>query len=462
MRLRKTFLKPTLLAVILLALPGLAFLNGTAEQPKVLLIGDSISIGYLPFVQELMEGKVLVDRIPLKPDGKAENCQGTTNGIANIDRWLGDTKWDVIHFNFGLHDIKHVNPDTGKSSNDPNDPQQANLKQYRKNLKELVGKLKATGANLIFATTTPYPEGTKPYREFSDVAKYNKVARKIMKKNKIAINDLHSFVLPRMEELQRPVNVHFTAEGSKQLAAQVVKSINNSLKATRTAPSISAQKANKLSKAEKKAGWTLLFNGKNFDGWRQCNGTEMPANWVLEDKAMKVLLGAGKKPGQGSRGDILFSDKQFKNFELSIDWKASKSANSGIFYYVRETAGKPIYYAAPEIQVLDNEQASDNKIDSHLAGSLYDMIPANPKTVNPAGEWNTCVIKVKDGKVQVSMNGTEVVSYSHWTPEWDELVQNSKFKKFKGFTEGISKEGYIGLQDHGYPVWFRNIKIREL
>lgn len=223
-----------------------------------------------------------------------------------------------------------------------------------------------------------------------------------------------------------------------------------------------AQKPNQLTKQEKKDGWVLLFDGKSFDGWRQNNGTEMPANWILEDDAMKVLLGEGKNPGQGAGGDILYSKKKFKDFEFSIDWKASKMANSGIFYYVREVPGKPIYYAAPEIQVLDNKDATDNKIDSHLAGSLYDIIPADPKTINPAGEWNTCLIKVKDGNVSVSMNGTEVVTYTHWTPEWDEMVANSKFKNFEGWTEGISKEGYIGLQDHGYPVWFRNIKIREL
>ncbi|QGY42258.1 DUF1080 domain-containing protein [Maribellus comscasis] len=223
-----------------------------------------------------------------------------------------------------------------------------------------------------------------------------------------------------------------------------------------------AQKPNTLTRAEKNDGWVLLFNGKDFDGWRQCNGTEMPANWEIEDNAMKVYTGEGKNPGQGAGGDILFEDKKFKNFELSIDWKAGKMANSGIFYYVREVPGKPIYFAAPEVQVLDNKEATDNKIDSHLAGSLYDMIAADPSTVNPAGEWNTCVIKVDDGEATISMNGTEVVKYTHWTPEWDELVQNSKFKNFPGFTEGIAKEGFIGLQDHGYTVWFRNIKIREL
>lgn len=223
-----------------------------------------------------------------------------------------------------------------------------------------------------------------------------------------------------------------------------------------------AKKANKLTSKEQKEGWTLLFNGESFDGWRQCNSKVMATNWTIEDDAMKVLLGEGRQPGQGSGGDILYEVKKYTDFELSIDWKASDMANSGIFYYVREVPGKPIYYAAPEVQVLDNENATDNKIDSHLAGSLYDMLPADPKTVHPAGKWNTCVIKAKDGQVTITMNGTEVVSYSHWTKEWDNLVQNSKFKDFDGFTEGISKGGYIGLQDHGYPVWFRNIKIREL
>lgn len=225
---------------------------------------------------------------------------------------------------------------------------------------------------------------------------------------------------------------------------------------------LTGQKPNTLTSQEKKDGWVLLFNGKDFTGWRQCNGTEMPKNWMIEDDAMKVFTAEGKKPGQGAGGDIIYGEKKFRNFELSIDWKTSKMGNSGIFYYVREVPGKPIYYAAPEVQVLDNVDATDNKIPSHLAGSLYDMIAADPKTVKPAGEWNTIVIRVKDGKVTHTQNGVKVVEYELWTPAWDQLVQNSKFKDFPGFTEGIAKEGYIGLQDHGYPIWFRNIKIREL
>jgi hypothetical protein len=223
-----------------------------------------------------------------------------------------------------------------------------------------------------------------------------------------------------------------------------------------------SQNINKLTEEEKADGWVQLFNGSDFSGWRQCNGSEMPLNWVIEDDAMKVFTGEGRKSGQGANGDILFGDQKFKNFELSIDWKASKMANSGIFFNIREVPGKPIYYAAPEIQVLDNVDATDNKVDSHLAGSLYDMIAADPKTVNPAGEWNTIVIRVQNGSVTHTQNGVKVVEYTLWTPEWDELVANSKFKRFPGFTEGVSKEGYIGLQDHGYAVWFRNIKIRKL
>jgi hypothetical protein len=227
-----------------------------------------------------------------------------------------------------------------------------------------------------------------------------------------------------------------------------------------SAPSF-GQKVNKLTGKEKKAGWILLFNGKDFTGWRQCNGTEMPKNWIIEENAMKVFTAADKKPGQGSNGDIVYGVKKFKNFELSVDWKTSKMGNSGIFYDVREVPGQPIYYAAPEVQVLDNVDATDNKLANHLAGSLYDMLAADPKTVKPASEWNTIVISVKDGKVTHTQNGVKVVEYTLWTPEWDALVATSKFKTFPGFKEGIAREGFIGLQDHGYNIWFRNIKIRE-
>ena len=128
------------------------------------------------------------------------------------------------------------------------------------------------------------------------------------------------------------------------------------------------------------------------------NSTTMPANWVIEDQAMKVFTGEGKKPGQGSGGDILYGVKKFANFELHRLEDREGRQLRHLLQRAR-SAGKAIYYAAPEVQVLDNIDATDNKIASHLAGSLYDMLAADPKTVKPVGEWNTIVIRVKDGKV---------------------------------------------------------------
>ena len=193
--------------------------------PNVLILGDSISIGYTPYVQQILSGVATVVR-PLKADGKPENCQGTTNALQHLDRWLGDTEWDVIHFNFGLHDLKHVRPDTGDNSMSPKDPQQAPIKKYRKNLTLITERLLETKAHLIYATTTPYPNPVDgPLRKPGEPQKYNESALKIMSKNDIQVHDLYAFVKPQMEALMRPKNVHFTEDGSKALAEEVAKVI---------------------------------------------------------------------------------------------------------------------------------------------------------------------------------------------------------------------------------------------
>lgn len=229
MNSRRKFLKTSLLVTPLFAFPQIIFGKSGKELINVLIIGDSISIGYTPFVKQWLHTKANVVR-PMLENGNAENCSGTTKGVENIDRWIGDTEWDIIHFNFGLHDLKQVDPVTGQNSTDPNHPQQADLKQYKKNLTEIVKKLKATGAKLIFATTTPYPDETNgPLRKPGMSEKYNRVAIKIMNKNDIEINDLYAFMLPRMKELQLPNNVHFTPEGSNAMALKVVERINEVL-----------------------------------------------------------------------------------------------------------------------------------------------------------------------------------------------------------------------------------------
>ncbi len=209
------------------------FTNYGQHLPNVLIIGDSISIGYTPYVKELLAGKANVYR-PTLENGNPENCEGTTKGVQNIERWLSKSgvedsafSWDIIHFNFGLHDLKHVNPLTGENSKKAKDPLQANLKQYKNNLEVIVEKLKSSGALLIFGTTTPYPDDVEGVlRDPGMPVKYNRAALKIMNQQSIVINDLYNFMLPRMDDLQLPKNVHFKPEGYQALAGKVVERIN--------------------------------------------------------------------------------------------------------------------------------------------------------------------------------------------------------------------------------------------
>jgi len=191
--------------------------------PRALLIGDSISIGYTLDTRKLLAGKVNLHRIPT-------NGGPTSRGLESLDEWLGKGKWDVIHFNWGLHDLKYMGPKGGNLA-DPKAPtskQQIPPDQYAKNLRELVVRLKKTGAKLVWTTTTPVPAGSSG-RVRGDAAKYNAIALKIMTDSGVAIDDLYALALPQLSKIQRPRNVHFTPEGSKVLARQVANSILKAL-----------------------------------------------------------------------------------------------------------------------------------------------------------------------------------------------------------------------------------------
>lgn len=206
------------------------------KLPNVLILGDSISIGYTLQVRDLLAGKANVFR-PLKHEGArgGENCSGTTTGVTSIDRWLGDRKWDVIHFNFGLHDLKRVTePGSEKISPNPQDPPQATVGKYAENLAVIVKKLKTSGARLVFANTTPVPEGNKnPFRDPADPPRYNAAAAKIMQDNGVRVNDLFALCQPQLDKIQLPKNVHFNDEGKRAQAAQVAKVIEEELNARR-------------------------------------------------------------------------------------------------------------------------------------------------------------------------------------------------------------------------------------
>lgn len=191
----------------------LAPVQDVAGLPRVLLIGDSISMGYTLPVRKLLEGKANVHRIPT-------NGGPTKSGIANIEKWLGDGPWDVIHFNWGIHDLRHM-PD-GKRQVEPAD--------YEKNLRALVARLKQTGAKLIWATITPIPDGElNPKRTFGNVAEYNAIARKVMEKNGVQIDDLNAWMTPRFEEFHNPKDLHYGPAGYEFLAQKVVEEVGKAL-----------------------------------------------------------------------------------------------------------------------------------------------------------------------------------------------------------------------------------------
>lgn len=182
--------------------------------PRVLLVGDSVSIGYTLQVRELLKGKANVHRIP-------QNGGATDVGLEKMTAWLGDGKWDVIHFNFGLHDAKYASETTLRATRE----------QYADNLRKLVAQMKATGAKLIFATTTPVPKDgiLSPTRKFDSIPARNEVAAQVMKENGVAVDDLYAVVLPVQETVGRANDVHFGPEGYDLLAKAVAASIESQL-----------------------------------------------------------------------------------------------------------------------------------------------------------------------------------------------------------------------------------------
>ena len=228
-------------------------------------------------------------------------------------------------------------------------------------------------------------------------------------------------------------------------------------------------------------GYIVIFDGTSLNGWRGYGKDNVPARWTIEDGCLKFSgTGAGESQS-GDGGDIIFA-KKFKNFEMKFDWKISKGGNSGVFFLAQEVTTKkedgtvqyePIYISSPEYPVLDNANHPDAKLgkdNNRQSASLYDMIPAVPQNQNPFGEWNSGSIMVYQGTVVHGQNGENVVEYHLWTPQWTELLQASKFSQEKwplafellNNLGGPNHEGYIGFQDHGNDVWFRNIRVKIL
>lgn len=223
-----------------------------------------------------------------------------------------------------------------------------------------------------------------------------------------------------------------------------------------------ADNANQLTKAEKAAGWKLLFDGKSFAGWRGFHSQDVPGGWIIEDGCISRIQGKGELGQSG--GDLITVD-QFDNFEFTLEWKISKGGNSGIKYLVSENlppTGKS--GVSFEMQVLDDDNHPDAKAGingNRKASALYDLMPPNDKKkLKPVGEFNQVRLIVKGNHIEHWLNGEKVLAFERGGEALKAAIAQSKFKNTKGFGE-IAK-GHILLQEHGDKVWYRNIKIREL
>ena len=213
---------------------------------------------------------------------------------------------------------------------------------------------------------------------------------------------------------------------------------------------------NRLTKQEKKDGWVLLFDGKTTKGWRGYNKSDIGSGWFVKEGIL-TCLGKGGDIG----GDIIH-DEQFDNFELRVDWKISKGGNSGIFYHVieGEIYSAP-YQTGPEYQLIDDINFPGDLKEWQQAGADYAMYIANDKKkLKPVGEWNCSKIVFDNGHVEHWLNGEKILEFTAWSEDWQQKKETGKWKDFPDY--GLAQKGYVGLQDHGNNISFRNIKIKKL
>ena len=212
---------------------------------------------------------------------------------------------------------------------------------------------------------------------------------------------------------------------------------------------------NTLTDKEKKNGWQLLFDGKTTAGWHGYNMKIFPDCWAIEDESLTM-----NSKGSQEDQDII-TNKKYRDFVLSLEYKLTKAANSGIIFQVEEDPKyKFPYETGPEFQVIDHENWPDKLEDWQMNGANYAMYPPIAKPYKALGEWNQLFLMVKGNMVTQMLNGVVVVKYEKNSEEWMKLRNSGKWSAFPDW--GKFDEGYISLQNHGTKVWYRSIKLKEI
>ena len=204
-------------------------------------------------------------------------------------------------------------------------------------------------------------------------------------------------------------------------------------------------------------GWDLLMDGTSLEGWRGLNIDTIPPNWGLTDGVLSVLSTSGEMAP-----DLIYSKKKYENFELAWEWKISEGANSGVLYHVGEGEQYTFAYeTGPEYQIIDDASLPDDAQMSRTTSSDYDMYgPDGQQKLYNLGDWNSSRIVFTKEKVEHWLNDKMVLSFVPWSEDWESRRSLSKWKDFPGY--GRLSSGFIAFQDHGNPVWFRNIRARQL
>ena len=203
--------------------------------------------------------------------------------------------------------------------------------------------------------------------------------------------------------------------------------------------------------SEEASAWTVLFDGTSLDAFRGYRMETVPSGWTIEGETLTF-------DPEGERGDLM-TREQYEDFELAWEWKMEPEGNSGVIYLVSEDYDAP-WHTGPEYQLIDDDGYPGELNDVQRTGSNYDVNAPTVDALNPPGEWNTSRIVVDGSHVEHWLNGQKVVEYELGSDRWEAEVAETKFAEFPDY--GRNAQGHIVFQDHGDPIWFRNIRVREL